>query len=116
MADAEIVITETGYEIAVSEVTYAVEVPEDIHTIEVAAVGPPGPPGPAGDVSTQAYRHIQQIAAAQWVIVHPLQFRPSVTVVDSASRHVIPGEIVYTDDQTVTLNFSAAFGGEAYLS
>jgi hypothetical protein len=38
-----------------------------------------------------------------------------VAVVDSTHREIIP-EIDYTNTTTVTLTFSAAMAGEAYLS
>jgi hypothetical protein len=36
--------------------------------------------------------------------------------VDSSGREVVPGAIDYVSSATVQLTFSAAFGGEAYLS
>jgi hypothetical protein len=39
-----------------------------------------------------------------------------VSVVDSSGREVVPGAITYTSPTVVTLTFSAAFGGDAYLS
>jgi hypothetical protein len=62
-----------------------------------------------------SYRHIQTVAAAVWTIPHNLGFYPNVAVVDSSGREVV-GEIDYVDMNTVRLTFSAAFGGEAYLS
>lgn len=81
--------------------------------------GPAGPPGPAGAAGTAegaGYRYYQSTASALWVINHPLPFRPNVTVVDSTGREIWPGEVLYPTDATVQLSFSAAFGGEAYLS
>lgn len=62
-----------------------------------------------------SYRHIQTTASASWTIPHNLGFYPNVAVVDSTGREVV-GEIDYVDMNTVRLTFSAAFGGEAYLS
>lgn len=78
--------------------------------------GPPGPQGPPGDPGTVAYRHIQASAATTWTIPHNLAFRPNVTAVDSTGREITPGDINYTDATHVQLTFSAAVGGEAYLS
>lgn len=77
--------------------------------------GPEGPPGPAAE-TVSSYRFYMPTAAEIWVIIHPLPFRPSVTVVDSTGREVWPGDIEYLSDNTIRLIFSAAFGGEAYLS
>ena len=105
-------------------------------------VGPPGPPGPGvpangtdGQVLTKvgsadyattwrtpadavvvAYRHIQTTAATTWTIPHNLSFRPNVTAVDSTGRAIWPGTLDYTSPTSVTLTFSAAVGGEAYLT
>lgn len=75
--------------------------------------GTVGPPPDSGGVI--AYRHVQSTAATTWVIPHGLSFRPNVTVVDSTGRAIVP-EINYTDAVTVVCTFSAAVGGEAYLS
>lgn len=61
------------------------------------------------------YVHNQNTTSATWVINHELNKFPSVTVVDSAGSIVI-GEIDYTDMNNVTLTFSAAFSGVAYLN
>ena len=62
-----------------------------------------------------SYRHIQTVPSAVWTIPHNLGFYPNVSVVDSTGREVV-GEITYVNMNTVQLTFSAAFGGEAYLS
>jgi hypothetical protein len=63
-----------------------------------------------------AYRHVQATAATVWSIAHNLSFRPNVSAVDSTGREVWPGAVDYPSATTVTLTFSAAVGGEAYLS
>lgn len=79
--------------------------------------GPQGPQGPPGNAGPQviAYRHTQTTAATQWDITHNLEFRPNVAIVDSSGREVIP-EIMYISNLDVRIIFSAAVGGEAYLS
>ena len=85
--------------------------------------------GPGVDVTTGAtgeaivtitggldsYTHVQGTPASTWVIDHPLTFLPNVTVVDSTGRQA-EGDVVYTDADTLTITFSAAFSGKAYLS
>lgn len=63
-----------------------------------------------------AYRHVQASAATVWAITHNLSFRPNVAAVDSTGREMWPGAVDYPDATHVTLTFSAAVGGEAYLS
>lgn len=50
-----------------------------------------------------------------WEITHNLDKYPSVTVVDSAGSVVI-GDITYTSKSALTVTFSAAFSGKAYLN
>jgi hypothetical protein len=64
----------------------------------------------------EAYRHVQATAATVWSIAHTLPFRPNVTTVDSSGREMIPGLVEYPDAVHVRLTFSAAVGGEAYLT
>jgi hypothetical protein len=94
--------------------------------VEVVTSGPAGPPGPPGEpgppggeglVPTDVgYRHVQASAATIWNITHALPFWPSVVVVDSTKRQVIPGEVLYLSATSIQLTFSAALGGEAYLT
>jgi hypothetical protein len=66
-------------------------------------------------ISGQAFVFIQAVASAVWTIDHPLDFRPNVTVIDSSGEQV-EGDVVYVNDTTVRVTFSAAFSGTAYLS
>ena len=50
-----------------------------------------------------------------WDITHDLDKYPSVTIVDSAGSVVI-GDITYTSKSALTVTFSAAFSGKAYLN
>lgn len=51
----------------------------------------------------------------EWVIVHNLKKKPSVTVVDSADT-VMVCAVQYNDENTVTIELNAAFKGTAYLN
>lgn len=75
--------------------------------------GPIGPPGSGGVITTFVFT--QSSASASWLIVHNLGQYPSVTVVDSAGT-LVDGDITYLDANTVRIDFSAAFGGKAYLN
>jgi len=58
---------------------------------------------------------VQGTAQATWVIDHALAFQPNVAIVDSAGDQV-EGAVTYTSATRVTVQFSAAFAGTAYLS
>jgi hypothetical protein len=67
------------------------------------------------DGSDKSYVFVQGVPATTWTIQHNLQKFPSITVVDSAST-VVTGEYTYINNNNVTLTFSAAFAGKAYLN
>ncbi len=69
--------------------------------------------GAAGN--TRRHIHTQSTPATTWVITHTLGGKPSVTVVDSADTMVI-GEVTYNSNTQVTVEFTAAFSGYAYLT
>ena len=71
--------------------------------------------GGGGDDQVLGYVFTQGTAATTWTINHPLPFPPNVTVVDSTGTQV-EGDVVYIDADTLTVGFSAAFSGIAYLS
>ena len=62
-----------------------------------------------------SYRHIQAISLSTWDITHNLGWYPNITVVDSAGS-IVEGEISYTNENSLSLIFSSAFSGNAYLS
>lgn len=76
--------------------------------------GDPGEKGEPGESAT-SYLHDQQVASNTWLISHNLQRFPSVTVVDS-SGNVVYGDVTYVTENEVTINFSGAFSGKAYLN
>lgn len=69
---------------------------------------------PSGAV-TSRLEFVQQSAAATWEITHALGGKPQVTIVDSADTLVF-GEVRYNSNTVVTVTFSAAFSGKAYLT
>lgn len=64
----------------------------------------------------ESYRHVQTTADTTWIISHDLPFRPNVSVVDSSGSEIWPGNVQHISATSVQLTFSAAVGGEAYLS
>lgn len=76
--------------------------------------GPQGVPGPSG-AAAASYRHVQSVPASVWIIPHELGMYPNVAIIDSAGDGVI-GAVHYDNENQITMIFSAAFSGEAYLS
>ena len=58
---------------------------------------------------------VKQTASKVWVILHNLNKKPSVTVIDNYGD-VVWCDIEYTNDNTVTLRFSEETAGTVYLN
>lgn len=65
--------------------------------------------------SDKNYVHTQGTASAIWEIAHDMNKFPAVSVVDSDNKLVV-GDITYTDLNNLTITFSEAFSGKAYLN
>ena len=61
------------------------------------------------------YIHEQASPATSWAIVHDLGGKPSVTIVDTSDTHVV-GDVTYNSTTSITVAFTAAFAGYAYLT
>jgi len=118
---------------------------DEVQVVLAANVGPAGPPGADGapgqqgttgasaydiavangfvgteqewlnSLGSSTYVHDQSSASSVWTINHGLGIFPSVTTVTSAGD-VVVGNVHYSNTSTVTVTFSAALGGFAYLS
>ena len=77
--------------------------------------GPRGLQGFSGETVAIAYAHTQGVSASTWNIVHNLNFKPNITIIDSAGS-VVEGEIEYLDSNNLVLTVAYAFSGNAYLS
>lgn len=79
----------------------------------------PGVPGQRADYTLipgmVAYTHNQTAASATWNVTHNLHFKPNVTVFDS-SGGMVEGNIVHSNDNSLTISFSAEISGTATLS
>ena len=69
----------------------------------------------ADDVGDKSFTFTQITPAATWNITHNLGKFPSVSVVDTANTQVFT-DVQYIDNNNLTLTFSAAFAGKAYLN
>lgn len=67
----------------------------------------------AGNTRRQVYT--QGSPSTTWNITHSLGGRPSITIVDTAETVVI-GEVTYISDSQITVEFTTAFSGFAYLT
>lgn len=79
-------------------------------TVTVTVGGSVSVTGSAG------YTHDQASASASWTVTHNLGRFPSITVVDTSGNRILGFEAVYDSANQVTLTFSAAFSGKAYLN
>lgn len=77
--------------------------------------GPQGPPGSGGGGGGGTFTWDQATPSVLWTVVHNLGFFPNVTVVDSAKSTVV-GHVTYIDSNTLQIEFTAAFAGQAFLS
>ena len=88
------------------------------------ALEPQGASGTVGNdvISFQpfggaAYEYVEDfsVAASTWVIEHNLGRYPSITTVDS-SGNIINGAITYNSENKITVVFTSATSGKAYLN
>jgi len=61
------------------------------------------------------YVHDQQVASTSWTVTHNMNKYPSVNVVDTANDEVT-GDVKYNSLNQITISFTAAFSGKAYLN
>ena len=69
---------------------------------------------PSG-ATDKTFEYQQVTPATAWNITHNLAKFPSITVIDTGDT-VVTGQYEYKDNNNVTLTFSAAFAGKAYLN
>jgi hypothetical protein len=62
-----------------------------------------------------SYIHSQATLSNTWTITHNLGFYPNVTVKDNFDN-IVEGYITYNNTSTLTIQFSYALSGIAYLS
>lgn len=62
-----------------------------------------------------SYQHNQATTSSSWVIAHNLGFKPNV-IIEDVGGATIEGELLYTDNNNLTVSFSQGVAGVAYLS
>jgi quercetin dioxygenase-like cupin family protein len=65
--------------------------------------------------STRRHTHTQASPSTSWTVTHVLGGNPQVTIVDTSNTAVI-GDVTYDSGEQITISFSAAFAGTAYLT
>lgn len=101
---------------------------EVVSSVQIEATGFKTPTGTSAQVlladgtvgsltagADKFYTHNQGLASASWSVTHNLNKYPSVMVADSGQNIVI-GEIVYTDQNNLIINFVSPFSGKAYIN
>ena len=81
----------------------------------VATVASTGGVSPSQIPDLVSFQHTQSAAASTWTIEHNLGFMPSVTVVDSGGN-LVEANVTYTSTALLSVTFSSALSGIAYLS
>jgi hypothetical protein len=71
--------------------------------------------GGTGGSAVTSYVHTQSTAAAVWSVTHALGYYPQVMVQD-VSFNQLEGDVRFTNANVLTITFSAAVSGVAYLS
>lgn len=61
------------------------------------------------------YVHDQQVASDTWTVVHNLNKYAAINIVDT-SNDIIMGEVKYNSLNQLTITFTAAISGKAYLN
>jgi hypothetical protein len=69
----------------------------------------------AGGEKDKHYTHTQNSVSNTWTVSHNLNKYPSVSITVSGGRQGL-ADVVYVDKNTLTLNFSVAKSGYAYLN
>lgn len=88
--------------------------------------GPPGIQGLKGDKGDKGdtgetgpiaptFVFQQNVPSDTWLVIHDLGKMPAVVVTDSGGS-VVEGDIKYDSDMQVTITFSSAFSGTAYIN
>lgn len=67
------------------------------------------------DTTQVSYTHTQGVASDTWVIAHNLGYNPNIQIFDSG-ENLVEGSVTHTDANNITVTFSIAISGVAYLS
>lgn len=68
-----------------------------------------------GAIDPQHFIYYQETASTQWIINHPMNKLPAISVVDTAGRAVV-GEVDFVSLSKIVLHFSLPFSGKAILN
>lgn len=100
----------------ISQVAYSAGNALTVVTTDATLTGNGTPASPLSVVSADLnYVHNQIASSDTWTITHGLNKYPSVSIVDTGGN-VVVGEVKYDSLTQVTVTFSSAFSGKAYLN
>lgn len=66
-------------------------------------------------VADKNFVYTQSVPSSVWNISHGLNKKASVVIVDSGQT-IVEGDVTYIDDNNITISFSAAFTGKAFIN
>jgi hypothetical protein len=100
-----------------------VDINKQVNSVVVSSTGVQGPKGETGAAGANGTNGInggnftfeQQTPSASWSITHNLGYRPAVTVQDYG-KIILEGELNHITANNLTIKFSEAISGYAYLS
>ena len=69
----------------------------------------------ASAIENARYIHSQGFPSAEWVVIHNLGWKPSVTVIDSVGSEVY-GDVKHDSTTQLRIGFTYSFSGSAYLT
>lgn len=113
---SKVIVNQEVTKVEIQEKNTSTVVENKVDKIITVETGPPGIKGDKGDPGEDAnYIHVQDVPDEEWVIVHNLNKKASVTVVDSG-ENVCFGDVQYENDNRIIVTFIGAFSGKAYLN
>jgi hypothetical protein len=77
--------------------------------------GARGETGASGEFGGATFIFTPEDVSASWLVAHNLNKFPSVDVVDTSGRRVMP-DVTYLDSNVLTLDFDIPMTGSAYLN
>ena len=69
----------------------------------------------ASAIENARYIHSQGFPSAEWIVIHNLGWKPSVTVIDSVGNEVY-GDVKHDSTTQLRIGFTNSFSGNAYLT
>jgi len=103
--------------ININQTINEITVVESSNNVVITAPGPQGIQGVPGrdGINGGNFTFEQQSNSASWNVVHNLGYYPNVSIKEYGNK-TVEGEVVYINANSLTILFSVAISGYAYLS